>query len=251
MTRWTLSLTALLLATLSAWADEKPDLTKLLEAKTFTQGKASLSYRLLKPATVDKEKTYPLVIFLHGSGERGDDNKAQMKHGVSGFASGERMKKSPCFLIAPQCPAGRQWNLSAKASADAGPGKLVLDLIEETCKELPIDRKRIYITGLSMGGYGTWSLMADKPDLFAAGLPICGGGDEKKAEKYVKIPIWVFHGDKDGAVKVERSRDMVAAIEKAGGKPKYTEYPGVGHDSWTQTYSDAKVLDWLFAQKKE
>ena len=251
MTRRILSLTALLLASLAAWAAEKPDLEKLFEAKTFTQGKASLSYRLLKPATIDKDKTYPLVIFLHGSGERGKDNKAQLKHGVADFASEERIKKSPCFLIAPQCPTGRLWSLSAKSSADAEPGKLVLDLIEKTCKDLPIDQKRIYITGLSMGGYGTWTLMAHKPDLFAAGIPICGGGDEKMADKLVKIPIWVFHGDKDGAVKVERSRNMVAAIKKAGGKPDYTEYPGVGHDSWSRTYSDAKVLDWLFAQKKE
>jgi len=191
------------------------------------------------------------VVFLHGAGERGNDNKAQMKHGVAEFASEERMKAFPCFLIAPQCPEKRQWATSAKASADAQPGKLVLDLIEKTCKELPIDKNRIYLTGLSMGGFGTWDLLARKPDLFAAGIPICGGGDEKKADKLVKIPIWVFHGDKDGAVKVERSRAMVAAIEKAGGKPKYTEYPGVGHDSWSRTYADEKVLAWLFAQKKE
>ncbi len=258
MIRWILSLTALLLAPISGWADKKPDLEKLLEAKTFTQGKASLSYRLLRPATIDKEKTYPLVIFLHGAGERGKDNKAQLKHGVGDFASEERRKKSPCFLIAPQCPTNRKWvevdwsapshDTPAEASE---PGKLLLDLIERTCQELPIDRKRIYLTGLSMGGYGTWDLMARKPGLFAAGIPVCGGGDEKKADKLVKIPIWVFHGDKDGAVKVERSRNMVAALEKAGGKPDYTEYPGVGHDSWSRTYSDAKVLDWLFAQKKE
>ena len=108
MIRWILSLTALLLTTLTGWAAEKPDLEKLLEAKTFTQGKASLSYRLLKPATIDKDKTYPLVIFLHGAGERGKDNKAQLRHGVADFASEERMKKSPCFLIAPQCPTGHR-----------------------------------------------------------------------------------------------------------------------------------------------
>ena len=243
------TLIALLLAPLSLWAADKPDLEKLLEAKTFAEGKATLPYRLLKPATVEAGKKYPLVIFLHGAGERGDDNKAQLKHGVGEFA--KRSKEYPCFLIAPQCPAGgRGWSLSAK-SGGAAPGKLVLDLIDKTCKELPIDTKRIYLTGLSMGGYGTWTLLARKPDLFAAGIPICGGGDPKDGAKLAKIPIWVFHGDKDAAVKVERSRDMVAAIEKAGGKPKYTEYAGVGHDSWSRTYSDAKVLDWLFEQKKE
>ena len=249
MLRWTLP--ALLLAALPAWAADKPDLEKLLEAKTFTEGKASLSYRLLKPATVVEGKKYPLVIFLHGAGERGKDNKAQLKHGIASFASEERMKKFPCFLIAPQCPVGRFWNAPGKASGDTSPGKLVLDLVEKSCKDLPIDTKRIYLTGLSMGGFGTWSLMAEKPDLFAAGIPICGGGDVKKADKLVKIPIWVFHGDKDVTVKVELSRNMVKAIENAGGKPKYTEYPGVGHDSWTKTYADEKVLTWLFEQKKK
>ena len=156
-----------------------------------------------------------------------------------------------CFLIASQCPAGRQWALSSTSSAEHQPGALVLDLIEESCKEFPIDKNRIYLTGLSMGGYGTWNLLAEKPDLFAAGMPICGGGDVKTAEKLVKIPLWVFHGDKDNAVKVELSRNMVKALEEAGGKPKYTEYAGVGHDSWTKTYADEKVLDWLFAQKKD
>ena len=233
-----------MLAALGVRADKSPDLEKLLEAKTFTQGKASLPYRLLKPANIEKETTYPLVIFLHGAGERGKDNKAQLVHGVREFASPERMKKYPCFLIAPQCSEKQAWNQEEMS-------KLVLDLIEQACKDLSIDKKRVYLTGLSMGGYGTWKLLADKPDLFAAGLPICGGGDVKKADVLTKIPLWVFHGDKDGAVKVERSREMVAAIKKAGGKPKYTEYAGVGHDSWSQTYADEKVLDWLFAQKKD
>jgi predicted peptidase len=101
-----------------------------------------------------------------------------------------------------------------------------------------------------MGGYGTWDLAARRPELFAAAVPICGGGDVKMADKLAKVPIWVFHGDKDGAVPVERSREMIAAIEKAGGKPKYTEYKGVGHDSWTATYRDPKVIAWLFEQKR-
>ena len=249
MIRWTL--TALLLAPLSAWAADKPDLEKLLEAKTFTAGEATLSYRLLKPATVEEGKKYPLVIFLHGAGERGKDNKAQLKHGIASFASAERTKKFPCFLIAPQCPTGASWAAFGKGFEDGKPGKLVLDLVEKSCKELPIDTKRVYLTGLSMGGFGTWSLLAKKPELFAAGIPVCGGGDVKDAATLAKIPIWAFHGDKDNAVKVERSRTMIAAIEKAGGKAKYTEYPGVGHDSWTQTYADEKVLTWLFEQQKK
>lgn len=239
---------------------QKPDLDKLLDKKTFTSGKATLSYRLLKPAKVEKDETYPLVIFLHGAGERGDDNTAQLKHGVGSFASEARRKKSPCFLIAPQVPRNRSWVEGGKTKKGDGkgdasrqasePGKLVLELIEQSCKDLPIDKKRIYLTGLSMGGYGTWGLLARKPELFAAGIPICGGGSPASAEKLTKIPIWVFHGDKDTAVPVARSREMIEAIKKAGGSPKYTEYPGVGHDSWTKTYADNKVLDWLFDQKK-
>jgi predicted peptidase len=161
-------------------------------------------------------------------------------------------------LIAPQVPGNRGWveggrkgKTPDKTRQGSEPGKLVLDLIEQTCKEYPIDRKRIYLTGRSMGGYGTWGLLARKPDLFAAAMPVCGGGDVNSAERLAKIPIWVFHGDKDPAVNVSRSRDMVAAIKKAGGSPKYTEYPGVGHDSWSKTYANDKVLDWLFAQKKD
>ena len=225
------------------------DLDKLLEKRTFTQGKASLPYRLMKPADYDASKKYPLVVFLHGAGERGDDNKAQLRHGIKDFVSDAARKKHPCFLIAPQCPRGKGWASFGKDSA--GAGRLVLGLIDELRKEFTIDDKRIYLTGLSMGGFGTWDLLARKPDLFAAGIPICGGGDPAKAEKLAKIPIWAFHGDKDGAVNVDRTRKMIAAIKKAGGEPKYTEYKGVGHDSWTATYKDPAVLEWLFAQKKK
>src|SRR5207244_7702516 len=118
-------------------------------------------------------------------------------------------------------------------------------------KEFSIDPKRLYITGLSMGGYGTWDLISRHPELFAAAAPICGGGDEDQAEKIAKLPIWIFHGAKDQAVPVERSRNMVTALKKAGGEPKYTEYPDVGHDSWVRAYKDPELFAWLFAQKKK
>jgi predicted peptidase len=228
------------------------DLDKLLEKREFGSGKSVLPYRLMKPEGYDGSKDYPLVVFLHGAGERGKDNKAQLKHGVKDFASDAARKKHPCFLIAPQCPSGQSWAAfrGGFAKAPTTPAKQVLALIAELRKEFKIDPKRIYLTGLSMGGYGTWDLLAREPGLFAAGLPVCGGGDPATAEKIAKIPLWVFHGDKDTAVPVERSRTMVEAVKKAGGEPKYTEYKGVGHDSWTATYKDAKVRDWLFAQKK-
>ncbi|MFO0842247.1 MAG: prolyl oligopeptidase family serine peptidase [Gemmataceae bacterium] len=241
----------LLLLPMVAMAQKKPDLDALFEKHTFTKGDASLNYRMMTPPKVEGKKTYPLVVFLHGAGERGDDNAAQLKHGAAEFAKASTRKKHPCYVIAPQCPEKGWWAGRFRGKEMPGSGPLVLELIDKLCQELPIDKKRIYITGLSMGGFGSWALMAQRPELFAAGIPICGGGDEKAAGKLAKIPIWAFHGDEDKAVKGDLSRAMVKAIEKAGGKPKYTEYEGVGHDSWTQTYKNPEVIDWLFAQKKE
>jgi len=230
----------------------------LLEARVFDDGKEhKLSYRLLKPKDFDPKKSYPMVVFLHGSGERGSDNVAQMKHGVPQFASEANMAKYPCFLVVPQCPSGKQWvGVDWSATEHSIPkdpsssAALTLGLIAAIQKEFPIDAKRIYLTGLSMGGYGAWDLIARRPELFAAAVPVCGGGDEKTAKAMAKVPIWAFHGAKDTAVPVTRSRNMIEAIEKEGGTPKYTEYPEVGHDSWNGAYSDAKMFEWLFSQKK-
>ena len=126
----------------------------------------------------------------------------------------------------------------------------VIAALEDTLKREPIDPARIYLTGLSMGGYGSWDLAARMPDRFAAVIPICGGGDGATAAKIKDLPIWCFHGDADTAVRVERSRTMIEALRAAGGAPKYSELAGVGHDSWTPAYRDPDVLAWLFAQKK-
>jgi predicted peptidase len=191
------------------------------------------------------------------AGERGNDNEAQLKHAVKEFVKADVRKKYPCFLVAPQCPTGQVWHgleggfgSHKQAAKPAGPGRLVLELIGAMRKEYSIDPQRIYLTGLSMGGYGTWDLLARRPKLFAAGVPVCGGGDEGTAEKVADVPIWAFHGDKDNAVPVGRSRTMVEALKKAGGHPKYTEYAGVGHNSWDKAYADPELLKWLFAQKR-
>jgi len=230
-----------------------------LEALVFESSKGGkLPYRLLKPQSIEAGKTYPLVVFLHGAGERGADNEKQMVHGVPQFASKENREKYPCFLVAPQCPADQRWvevdwsadsHVQPKTPGEAG--RLTLELIDKLAKELSIDGKRIYITGLSMGGYGVWDLAARKPDLFAAAAPVCGGADESTAATIKHIPAWAFHGAKDTAVKPKRSRNMIAALEKAGGKPKYTEYPDVGHNSWDNAYKDPEFYKWLFDQKKE
>jgi predicted peptidase len=239
-----------------AWADDK-DWKLMLEKCTYTDkdGK-TLPYRLLKPEKYDTTKKYPLVLFLHGAGERGKDNEKQLVHGVAEFAKEENCKEYPCFLAAPQCPTGQGWSdfMAKKGTPSKGPsepGRLALDLVTALEKEFSIDPNRLYITGLSMGGYGTWDIITRNPDLFAAAVPVCGGGDPSQAEKIAKLPIWVFHGAKDPLVKPERSREMVEALKKAGGKPKYTEYPDVGHDSWVKAYQDADMMKWLFKQKRK
>jgi predicted peptidase len=228
------------------------------EARTFADGEFKLPHRLLKPKAYDAKQKYPLVIFLHGAGERGDDNQKQLVHGMNDFASDEVMAKYPAFVIAPQCPDGKKWSevdWSAKSStlpAEISPAlAATLKAADALQKEFSIDPKRIYITGLSMGGYGVWDALARRPELFAAASPICSGGDPAYAAKMKDVPIWAFHGDDDKAVPVGRSREMIDALKAAGGRPKYTEYPGVGHNSWAQNYSDPALYDWLFAQRKQ
>lgn len=214
-------------------------------------------YRFAAPEKTEEEKTYPLVLFLHGSGERGTDNQAQIKHGVNDILKGAANLGESVFLIAPQCPAERWWaeptpdRLGLKDAGGKNPLlDAVLALVEETAAKHPIDRKRIYVTGLSMGGFGTWDLLARSPQTWAAAIPICGGGDKKTAPSIKHIPIRIHHGATDNVVPPEASNIMAIALGNIGGKATITEYPGVGHDSWTQTYRDPEVIKWLFAQRK-
>jgi predicted peptidase len=144
------------------------------------------------------------------------------------------------------------WNLPSHTmpTKPSVPLKLAFELLDKLTAELPVDKQRLYVTGLSMGGFGTWDAIARRPQYFAAAIPICGGGDTAQAPKLVSLPVWAFHGDKDPVVKPNRTRDMIETIRKAGGTPKMTMYPGVQHDSWNHAYADPAVLEWLFAQKK-
>ena len=216
----------------------------------------TLNYRIYLPANIPAGKKVPLVLFFHGAGERGDDNTAQLKHGVTNLVQ-YAMTNGPAIVIAPQCPKDQQWvntNWSAPShimpSMPSSPMKLALLLLQDALAKLPVDLNRVYVTGVSMGGYGTWDAIQRKTDLFAAAIPICGGGDSTRAQSLKNIPIWAFHGDKDTAVPVTRSRDMVSALQACGGKIQYREYPGAGHDVWTRTYADPSVLAWLFAQHR-
>ncbi|NLF68516.1 MAG: phospholipase [Candidatus Anammoximicrobium sp.] len=228
------------------------------EARTYEAADgAKLPYRILRPQDYDPQTKYPLVLFLHGAGERGDDNVKQLIHGMNDFARDEIRAKYPCFVVAPQCPKERKWvevNWSAPAhempAQPAAPLRLAMEAIAGLEKEFSIDPDRIYVTGLSMGGYGTWDAVARYAGRFAAAAPICGGGDPAQAPKIASIPLWVFHGAKDGVVKPERSRQMIEAIKQAGGNPKYTEYPNAGHDAWSATYKNPEFYAWLFAQRR-
>ena len=217
----------------------------------------TLLYRQLFP-DYDTMRKYPLVIFLHGSGERGNDNEAQLKWGVNNFATDQSMKLHPAFVIAPQCPANKGWsNFSNRnnkemllQSSPSKPMELLIALIHQVAAKFPIDTNRIYITGLSMGGFGTFDAIERYPDLFAAAVPVCGGGDVSKASSISHIPIWIFSGAEDAAVNPILSLDMVVALTKAGAHPGFTQYPEVGHFSWIGAYSDPMMMEWLFRQHK-
>ncbi len=233
------------------------------QPKTYVNADGQkLPYRLLTPEKIEPGKCYPLVLLLHGLGERGTDNVKQLLWGAGEFAKAENRRKYPCFVVVPQCPLTGLWirgelkdlgspnfALSKKPSE---PMALVLELIDKlVAKDLPVDKSRVYVTGLSMGGFGTWDLIERRPTFFAAAIPICARGDAAQAAKLKNLPIWAFHGDADPIVPVRFTKEMVAAIRKAGGSPKMTLYTGVGHDSWSATYANPEVLAWLFAQKKK
>jgi predicted peptidase len=221
-------------------AQVQPAAPEVQQAKTFEKRitiTAKLSYLLSLPADYGKtRKTWPLVLFLHGSGESGNDLGKVKAHGPPKLV--EANGPFPFILVSPQSP-GRGWNPDVLNA-----------LLDTVIKDYRVDKNRVYLTGLSMGGYGTWSLAAAYPQKFAAIAPICGGGSPEDAVKLAKLPIWVFHGAKDPTVPLKRSEEMVEAIKAAGGHPKFTIYPDAGHDSWTATYDNPEFYQWLLAQRR-
>ena len=224
-----------------------------LTPKTYQdrQGQA-MPYRLLVPAQYDPQKKYPLVLYLHGSGGIGRDNLKQIQGGnsfmVSFLTSHETQAKYPCFVLVPQ--SNDDGWVGEDTTTPTDQLRLVVELIEQLQQTYSIDPGRRYVTGQSLGGFGTFAIISLRPDWFAAAVPLCGGGDEAKAGQIARVPLWAFHGEKDDSVKVERSRQMIAALEQAGGQPKYTEYRGEGHDVWKKVVKEPELLPWLFAQKR-
>lgn len=221
------------------------------EARVFRDGGRTLAYRLFQPAVRDAGRRYPLVLFLHGIEAVGGDNQ----HQVSGmdyagshlWTSRSIQETDPCFVVAPQCPAGHLWiNLLTRAP---GPYlRLALALLDELQRELPVDPDRIYVAGQSMGGFGTWALIENWPDRFAAAVPVCGGGRVSKVRNIVDVPIWAFHGALDPIVPVHESRRMISALRREGADPRYTEYPFVMHKSWDLAWAEPALAEWVFAQ---
>jgi predicted peptidase len=219
-----------------------------------------LLYRFSTPENFDSDTNikYPLILFLHGAGERGSDNEIQITYVDKIFGSEEFRSKYPCFVVVPQCPVDKRWvevdwHLPSHIQPVemSEPLKLTVALIFKIMRFYNVDKNRIYVVGLSMGGYGTWDLITRFPYLFAAGVPICGGGDENTASKIIDVPVWAFHGAKDNVVVVSRSGNMINAIKKAGGNPQYTEYPDKGHFVWDAAFNTPELWQWLFEQSKK
>jgi predicted peptidase len=235
------------------------DLASVYEPREFVGSNGEpLQYRLLKPKGYEPGKKYPLVLFLHGAGERGSDNTATLKHAAKNFAADSFRSQHPAYIVIPQCPTERKWSEvdwskdeSALPSQPSQSMQSVKELLDDMLENAGVDRNRVYITGLSMGGYGTWDAIARYPDFFAAAAPICGGGDPETVSRFRQLPVWCFHGARDSVVPVARSRSMVDALRAVGSPVRYTEYPEAEHDSWTETYSNPEFFDWLFAQRRE
>ncbi|MBK8091685.1 MAG: prolyl oligopeptidase family serine peptidase [Verrucomicrobiaceae bacterium] len=212
----------------------------------FVQGvsKQGLNYQLWGNPKLDATQRYPIVIWLHGAGQSGSDNEAQLGGAPKNWTSEPAQKEQPCFLLAPQCPS-RDIGWKDQVAAN------VLALVADLADHLPIDEKRLYLTGSSMGGFGTFHLATRFPNVFAACVPLCGGADPKNAESLKTTPFWVFHGDQDDMVPVDRSRAIVKAVKEIGGtRMNYTELAGAGHGITGLVYPNPELHDWLFKQVK-
>ena len=230
--------------------------TQRMETAAGTHSPMQLEYLLHVPRSRAPERGWPFVLFLHGAGERGSDIQKVKTHGPPAIL-GENKTLRGCVVVSPQCPEDWWWD-----------SVTLRQLIAEVIANHPVDRSRLYVTGLSMGGYGTWHLLATYPELFAAGIPICGGGDpnrykERDDPRWVPfvfpegrvsllggVPIWAFHGAKDQTVPEMESARLVRRLRSLGNPVRYTVYPEAGHDSWTETYRNPSVYAWLLSQRK-
>ena len=197
----------------------------------------------MMPVDYDPKNKYPLVVCLHHGGAHGTDNILQIDgSGAAQMLSMDWARRAyPSILFVPQCPAATNW-----AAID----DLVFAAIHSLETTLAVDSDRIYLTGISGGGYGSWDFICARPNMFAAAIPVCGAGDPALAKNIIHVPVWAFQGEDDRNVPAKLQRDMIAALRKAGGHPRYTEFPGEGHNIWTHVSQAPGLLDWLFAQNR-
>jgi predicted peptidase len=250
-----------MLISASGMAQERSEFQK----KQFIQQNDTLNYRILFPKNFSEEKEYPLVLFLHGAGERGSDNEAQLVHGSDLFLKEANREDFPAVVIFPQAPKEDYW---AKVEVDRNktplefnfkneeePTKalhLVMALLNSVTSEDYINKDRIYVGGLSMGGMGTYEILSRMPETFAAAFAICGGADPAIVEKYPEgFNIWIFHGEQDNVVPAELSKTMAREINTAGGNAKLSLYPNDNHNSWDSAFSEPYLLPWLFSHQKK
>jgi predicted peptidase len=256
----------MLIAAMTALAMQGQDLSEY-EYGTYWKGNESLPYRILYPLAFDSTKPYPVVVFLHGAYERGHDNESQLRVGGRYFLRKENREKFPAIVIFPQCSTEYIWaEFENQVDSATGlakrwyfpfrkkpsvPVQLLKDLLDSLSGKSYVDKSRIYVGGLSQGGMGVFDLVARYPDLFAAAFPICGAGPVNTAKNFAKkVALWIFHGDKDEIVPVYFSRDYFKRLQKLDGDVKYTEYPGVHHDSWNNAFAEPELLTWLFSKRK-
>jgi predicted peptidase len=237
----------------------------IFEKKEFFYNGNTLPYRILYPANYDKNKKYPLLLFLHGAGERGKDNEKQLGHGGKLFITEDSRKNFPAIVVLPQCPEESFWAVT-RIDRSVQPFKIDFDytaqpnwplaaaneLVKKIITEGSVDKSRVYITGLSMGGMGTFESVYRNPDLYAAALPICGGGDVASYDRRVsKTAFWVFHGAADAVVNVKLSQEMVGKLKALKAEVKYSEYPGVNHNSWDNAFAEKDYLSWMLSHKRK
>ncbi len=245
--------------------DLKAQNNEFFEKQLFVLGGDTLRCRILTPINYSPAQKYPLVVFLHGSGERGNDNEKQLTWGADLFLDSLNRVRYPAIIVFPQCPENESWANTIRTDIKDSLGGfrldttakirnalyLLINFIDTLSAHGAVDKQRIYAGGLSMGGFGTFEILWRRPDLFAAAFPICGGGSPGKVNQYAHgLPIWIFHGNDDSIVPVGNSRQMVQALRKNHANILYTEYPGVGHDSWKNAFAEPDLLKWLFSQKK-
>lgn len=232
----------------AAQAGSSPNPSDFLQRVSTNRAGATLPYRLALPDAYDTNRSYPLVVFLHGAIARGDDNEAPLNWGPLLIRQTTRLTHQPCFLLVPQCPKGQSWGSGSGKASDALSQTVEL-IRDRLSQEYKLDARRRYLTGVSMGGIALWTFLCQHPGFFAAGVPVCAAGSPSAATAAAaRFPIWAFHSDDDHLIPVQSAREMVQAWRKLGGAAKYTEYTGLKHSSWKRAYLEPDLFPWLFEQ---